>query len=375
MNAKLLLTYLFIFLGSLFLHGQDLVFSYDVVTLSPTTSKVEVYVQKNTAGQENLAGFTVDFYYDNAESTITSFNTSPLLALGWAPLSNSIALVPNNNITITINHTGYGEINVIDGNGLGSMVGTTPIRIVTLYFDHSIGTMAASAGYMASTILNGHIALAYTNTSFGEYPVVVIPGEAAQPLPILLSYFSAYPLNSTDVQLDWVTAGEINSSRFDVERSINGKEWKKIKTVAAAGNSAIERTYTMVDEKVFNPKASGDVTFYYRLKMADLNGSFEYSDVRQASFNGQSLIVGEIFPNPAGLSSTYVQLPVSSLEDSDILIDIYDSRGMKVTSNKSSVSRGNNNLRIGTGYLSTGIYHIRLSMLKGGTYDRKLVVQ
>lgn len=194
-------------------------------------------------------------------------------------------------------------------------------------------------------------------------------------LPINLSSFTAKPLNNTDVLLDWVTAGETNSSRFEIERSVNGKEWKQIKSVAAAGNSLVERSYSIVDENVFNPKESVIASLYYRIKMADLNGSFEYSDVRQVSFNGPDLIVGEIFPNPAELSSTYVQLPVSVIEESVILIDIYDSRGAKVSSSKSSVSRGNNNLSIGTSYLSTGIYHIRLSLLKGGTYDRKLVVQ
>ena len=194
-------------------------------------------------------------------------------------------------------------------------------------------------------------------------------------LPVNLSSFTAKPMNDTDVRLDWVTVGEINSTSFEIERSVNGKEWNQIKTIAAAGNSLSAESYTIVDENVFNAKESGDASFYYRIKMADLNGSFEYSDIRQASFNGPALFVGEIFPNPAVLGSNYVQLPVSTLEETAILIDIYDSRGAKVSSNKSSVSMGNNNLGIATDYLSAGIYHIRLSLLKGGSYDRKLVIQ
>lgn len=202
-----------------------------------------------------------------------------------------------------------------------------------------------------------------------------VPTADPVSLPINLTSFTARPLNNTDVELNWVTTGEINSSRFDVERSINGKEWSQIRTVVAGGNSVGERSYTFVDENVFNPKESLDATFYYRLKMADINGSFKYSDVRQAGFKGHTLIVGELFPNPSGSISASVQLPVSAMEETDILIDIYDSRGMKVSSDKSSLSKGNNSLNIVTNHLSTGIYHVRLSLSKGGTYDRKLVVQ
>jgi len=204
---------------------------------------------------------------------------------------------------------------------------------------------------------------------------LIATNPPAAPLPVEITEFLARPLNATDAQLNWSTASEINSSRFDIERSINGYDWTKISTVAAAGDSQSERHYTLVDEKVFDPNEPRDATFYYRLKMVDLDGRFEYSVVRQVSFESHGIFVGDPFPNPAGQRSTSVQLPVSVLAETDIRIDIYDIQGTIVSSNARPLSKGNNNLSIGTSTLSTGVYNIKLTIENGGTFVRKLVVQ
>ncbi len=184
-----------------------------------------------------------------------------------------------------------------------------------------------------------------------------------------------YGLNNTDAILDWTVASEINSSRFDIERSINGNYWTKINSVAAAGNGPLGWHYTFMDKKVFDSNEPGEATFYYRLKMVDLSGYFEYSNVRQVSFESRGgLFVGNPFPNPAGMRSTSVQLPVSAMTETDIRIDIYDIQSRIVISNASLLSRGNNKISIGTSTLSTGVYHIKLTMENGGTFVRRLVV-
>lgn len=195
-------------------------------------------------------------------------------------------------------------------------------------------------------------------------------------LPIILTAFTAQTLNNTDAQLNWTTASEINSSHFDIQRSIQGVSWITIDTVAAAGNSRSNQFYNLTDKKVFDPNKITNPNFYYRLKMVDIDGYFEYSDVRHVKFeNVGGPLVGNPFPNPTLLGSSSVQLYLSIGGEANLQIDIYDFKGSVVSTNTRPLSKGINTVTIGTGTLSSGIYLIKLTMEDGASFVRKLTVQ
>lgn len=195
-------------------------------------------------------------------------------------------------------------------------------------------------------------------------------------LPIELFAFTAQALNTTDAQLNWTTASEINSSHFDIQRSIQGISWITIDTVAAAGNSRSNQFYTLTDKKVFDPNKITNPNFYYRLKMVDIDGYFEYSDVRYVKFeNVGGPLVGNPFPNPTLLGSTSVQLHVSIGGEANLRVDIYDLKGNIVSTNTRLLSKGMNTVTIGAATLSSGIYLIKLAMNDGASFVRKLTVQ
>lgn len=109
-------------------------------------------------------------------------------------------------------------------------------------------------------------------------------------LTLTLLDFSATKNNNVAL-LSWVTANEINTENFIVERSTNGNDYAPIGTVKAAGNSSITQDYGFTDN---NPAAG---TNYYRLKMVDKDGTFTYSAIRVLNFEGANTII--IYPNPA----------------------------------------------------------------------------
>ncbi len=74
------------------------------------------------------------------------------------------------------------------------------------------------------------------------------------------------------VDLFWITESENNNDYFDVERSIDGIDFKKIGTVKGAGNTDHQTQYFTMDEDPFTG------VNYYRLKQVDFNGEFEYSE-------------------------------------------------------------------------------------------------
>ncbi len=109
-------------------------------------------------------------------------------------------------------------------------------------------------------------------------------------LPVTLSGFFASK-EADAAHLSWTTTGEQNSERFEVERSIEGKNWHRLGSVPASGTSNIDRRYNYVDA---NPAEGIN---YYRLKMVDKDGTSALSQVRSVSFALASEI--SVTPNPA----------------------------------------------------------------------------
>ncbi len=284
----------------------------------------------------------------------------------------------DNDVVAPMNWTAGSENPIIEFTFTGG-VGQEIVRLDDLSPDG--GQLFQSYWYVQANVL-GDI----TNYDQMFYGVGAVNNSADSPsyvpsaltvsLPIEIISFTARLLNSTDVQLDWITANEMNSSDYDVERSINGKDWSNIGNLIAEGKSQKDQYYSYNDTKAFDQNKFIKATLYYRLKMVDLDGAFKYSEVRQVKLNRlDGLLIGEPFPNPAELKSAFVQIPVFVLEDNDIQIDIYDIQGKIVSSNASRLSSGNNKLIIEINNLSTGVFNIKLTLGNGVTTIQKLVIQ
>jgi hypothetical protein len=83
------------------------------------------------------------------------------------------------------------------------------------------------------------------------------------------------------VKLDWFTLTESNTSRYDIERSINGINFGKIGEVQAIGNSNKRTDYGFTD------MLPGKKLNYYRLKQVDRDGRFVYSEIRVIKFGDE----------------------------------------------------------------------------------------
>ena len=102
-------------------------------------------------------------------------------------------------------------------------------------------------------------------------------------------YFKAEMINEIS-SLEWATASEKNSDYFEVQKSIDGRNFEAIGRVGAAGNSTEKRIYHFVDQHLL------PTVVYYRLKQVDLNGEFTYSSIRV--LNAPLLYTMNVFPNP-----------------------------------------------------------------------------
>lgn len=119
----------------------------------------------------------------------------------------------------------------------------------------------------------------------------VVLSVILNPLPIELSQFTAEK-NENRHDLKWTTASELNSSHFEIEYSTDGTDWKNIAIEQAQGNSEVTNHYAIPN---FYPNRFSSL-HYYRLKMVDLDQTYEYSNI--ISLSDQVKKEFSIFPNP-----------------------------------------------------------------------------
>lgn len=167
-------------------------------------------------------------------------------------------------------------------------------------------------------------------------------------LPLELIAFTGW-YNGSENELHWTTATEINSDYFGVEKSINGIDFYTIGNVNAAGNSLVESDYTFYDD---DPVAGIN---YYRLRMTDIDGAFEYSNTIAIRVDEDGTPAFIVYPNPV---SANLNFSVNSSFDQQIVVEITDIPGKKLLSRKFELHSGQNTFTIDISSFAAAPYFI-----------------
>lgn len=183
-------------------------------------------------------------------------------------------------------------------------------------------------------------------TSQGGNDIFVLKLNQAVVTPVTLIDFTAKLANQA-VLLQWRSASEQNTARFEIEKSINGTSFASIGTVQAAGNSSSTKNYS------FNDQQSLSGNNYYRLKMIDADGTFTYSKVVVVRVDGKTTL--QVFPNPAK-NIIYVQ---ATGNDKNTLVRITDGAG-KIVKEQRLVLNGTTSFSIDISSLPKGLYYLTL---------------
>ncbi len=143
-----------------------------------------------------------------------------------------------------------------------------------------------------------------------------------QSLPVELISFTAKKKTNNDVLVEWKTASENNTARFEVELAKGNDEFQqnhfiKIGEVSSHGNSTTVQSYNFAD--IENHKSG---VRYYRLKIVDADGRFTYSAIRPVVFNDE--IRWLVYPNPSnGIFNLVYQVD----QGKDVNLKLYDING------------------------------------------------
>jgi hypothetical protein len=135
-------------------------------------------------------------------------------------------------------------------------------------------------------------------------------------VPVKFNGINALQTNG-QVKVSWNIATEINTLRYDIERSADGRSFVTVGNIVA--NNAGK--YSFIE----NVAAAGDN--FYRIKAVDKDGSVTYSSIVRINSNKKSPEL-TIQPNP--IVSGKLNLQLSNFEKGMYTVSLFSNAGQKV---------------------------------------------
>ncbi|MFZ1305595.1 MAG: T9SS type A sorting domain-containing protein, partial [Ferruginibacter sp.] len=180
-------------------------------------------------------------------------------------------------------------------------------------------------------------------------------------LPLSLLSFNGFLLNN-DGLLNWKTTNELNAASYDIERSIDGRTYTAVGTVAAY-NTAGNHQYNFTDNNI---TALGVPVVYYRLKQKDIIGRFTYSNIVALSIDRSKSIV-LLYPNPV---VTNANLTININKPQQVKGRIIDNTGRVLKQMQWSLAAGSTALPVDVKELASGMYYLEIT---GATLNERKV--
>jgi len=241
------------------------------------------------------------------------------------------------------------------------MYGVPGSNILPVKIDSVIGN---TLNFTDVNLPNNSSGYYYVDITNGTSRIVTSPiwynrsDASGGPLAVKLNSFNVQKIDNS-AKITWSTEQETNSSHFVIERSVDGRTWNSIATVAAAGTSTHRINYSIYD----NAPMRG--INYYRLKEVDKDAKYDYSAIEKALFN--SNYTAEVVPNP---TTDFINLDIAKAGTQPSKIQVLNTAGKLVYQTTSAQSH----VQINTAGMSKGLYYVKVVDVDNVT-TLKVVVQ
>lgn len=173
-------------------------------------------------------------------------------------------------------------------------------------------------------------------------------------LPLKLLSFTG-KVAPAGVALHWVTAEEVNTAGFDIERRSNSGDFVTIGRIAS---NVSHGQYHYVDDR-----AMAGSTYAYRLKMRDRDGQYTYSPTVSVAYGGKKGDGYRVYPVP--VSGVLFVEPVTRDAERNVQFAVIDLVG-KTVYRSSLVVSNNGRWEVPVQSLAPGMYVLRVMDKSGG---------
>ena len=238
------------------------------------------------------------------------------------------------------------------GNGiwLGTSIVDIPIAGGGPIEFNVLGVQNTPGGNPAFTPITGFIISPYSDVN----PSNNVP-QSGLLVPVKLSSFDVKSSDCSQVLLGWITESENSNKGFELERSLDARNFEKIGFIEPAEAGADGKYHYFFDDNTIE-NDKGQKRYFYRLKQVDFDGRINVvGSVISVDLDCREDFFAEVYPIPAYDKLTYKLTNNYLGQDIDIMI--YSSAGKLVHKSKvENVSLLENQIDVSK--MQVGIYRI-----------------
>lgn len=268
----------------------------------------QVNYTTSPSGAGTLSSEFINSLPGNAGYPYYDFTTSPIVQLTKSAPEGFWRLIANNGLT------GGIYTCTATGTGFSGISSVSDLRLVRRNNPSSSWTVQGTSLLGSGSVSSPVVSRTGVTSAGGDFAIA--SDSTINPLPVKLISFNA-SRNAADVHLKFATASEFNTDRFEVEKLFNNN-WILTDKIKANGNSQQIKYYSSTDKNAF----SETETLYYRLKIIDNDGTFEYSTIIGLGIPANEEL--NIWPNPL---TENLNINFGNAEKQIARIEVYDIIG------------------------------------------------
>ena len=253
-------------------------------------------MQVNSTGNTNPFGLnfnrSVSTSIDNFSETSTNYNQAltandPILHGTWG----NVAMIKwSNGTSMTLDPVANPSVKAVFYQ---TAVGTPPTgnnQVMVAYARYGNGKVVAigdsspcddGTGDTNDNLFPGYMGDVTPNHRNLMMNGTIWLATSSSPAPVTLTSFDA-TAGTRDVNLKWTAENQVNIREYNIERSIDGRHFDLVGRVQATPNNPNSVNYHFTDLSV-----PVNVVLYYRLKIFENSGMYNYSQIKALSIQDQ----------------------------------------------------------------------------------------
>jgi glycosidase len=237
---------------------------------------------------------------------------------------------------------------------------------VTVYGNFDVAQQSGTISFPSNGTWYNFFTGATINVSNYTYNVTLNPGEyyvyvnLPNALPVSWIDFSAQYQNGGTVLLNWTTANELANDHYDVERSIDGKNFTHLGAVSAVKNVTSNSIYN------FNDATAPAGKVYYRVKQVDVTGKYSYSKIVAVTTDARTNSWHTFY------TGTSVRVALQS-DITKVVITLRDASGKLLVQQSAGNASNGQTIDVPVGKYAKGLYLITVSSDQGSRTDKVMV--